>query len=69
VRLQLVDDGRGFDTRAEHEGFGLIGMRERAEQMAGQFVLRSKAGEGTEILIELNQSHAADGNDEKQQAG
>jgi signal transduction histidine kinase len=69
VRLQLVDDGRGFDTRAEHEGFGLIGMRERAEQMAGQFVLRSKAGEGTEILIELTQSHAADGNDEKQQAG
>jgi PAS domain S-box-containing protein len=56
VRLQLVDDGRGFDPRTEHEGFGLIGMNERAEQLAGNFILRSKPGEGTEIIIELSQA-------------
>lgn len=55
VRLQLVDDGRGFDPRTEHEGFGLIGMNERAEQLAGSFILRSKPGEGTEIVVELSQ--------------
>jgi signal transduction histidine kinase len=68
VRLQLVDDGRGFDPQAEHEGFGLIGMRERAEQMAGNFIQRSKPGEGTEIVIELNQPNGANGNHEIHQA-
>ena len=54
IQLQLVDDGRGFDLRAEHEGFGLIGMRERVDRMNGTFILRSKPGEGTEILVHLN---------------
>lgn len=68
VRLQLTDDGKGFDPQAEHEGFGLLGMQERAEQMAGKFVLRSKAGEGTEILVDLSLNAAADGNHEDHQA-
>jgi len=53
IRLQLVDDGRGFDPHAESDGFGLIGMQERVEQMGGQFIIRSKAGAGTEILVDL----------------
>jgi PAS domain S-box-containing protein len=68
VRLQLVDDGRGFDSQAEHEGFGLVGMRERAGQMAGNFILRSKPGEGTEIVVELNQPNAGNGSHENDQA-
>jgi PAS domain S-box-containing protein len=60
VHLQLVDDGRGFDPHAEHDGFGLVGMRERAEQMGGDFVVRSKPGEGTEIFITLNQQIAGE---------
>jgi len=35
VELQLVDDGAGFDAQLEHEGFGLLGMKERVDQMAG----------------------------------
>ena len=54
VELQLVDDGRGFDPQAEHEGFGLVGMKERVGQIGGQFILRAKEGQGTEILIVLN---------------
>jgi signal transduction histidine kinase len=54
VQLQLVDDGRGFDLRAEHDGFGLIGMKERVDRLAGKFTLRSKPGEGTEILVILS---------------
>jgi PAS domain S-box-containing protein len=68
VRLQLVDDGSGFNSQAEHEGFGLVGMRERAGQMAGNFILRSKPGEGTEIVIELNQPNAGNGSHENDQA-
>jgi PAS domain S-box-containing protein len=68
VRLQLVDDGQGFDARTEHEGFGLIGMRERAGQLAGNFVLRSTPGQGTEIVVELNQSRDTNGHHEVGQA-
>jgi len=53
VGLQLVDDGLGFDPQEEHDGFGLVGMKERADQIGGQFVVRSKRGLGTEILVTL----------------
>lgn len=62
IELQLVDDGRGFDLHAEHSGFGLIGMNERVERMAGQFIIRSEPGQGTEIVIRLNQPAAAANN-------
>jgi signal transduction histidine kinase len=53
IQLRLVDDGRGFDPKAEHEGFGLIGMKERVDRMNGQFIIRAKPDVGTEILVEL----------------
>jgi len=53
VVLQLVDDGRGFDLQAEHDGCGLLGMQERVEQLGGQFILRSKPNQGTEIIVSL----------------
>jgi PAS domain S-box-containing protein len=68
VELQLVDDGRGFNPKAEHDGFGLLGIRERVERMAGHFVIRSKTGEGTEIVITLNQPNATKVNHENDQA-
>jgi nitrate/nitrite-specific signal transduction histidine kinase len=56
IQICLVDDGSGFDLHAEHEGFGLLGMKERVDQMGGQFILRSMPGQGTEIQIILNNS-------------
>jgi signal transduction histidine kinase len=53
TEFRLVDDGSGFDLHAEHEGFGLMGMKERVDQMGGQFILRSMPGQGTEIQIIL----------------
>ena len=53
IQFQLVDDGRGFDPNTEHEGFGLIGMKERVAGMGGEFIIRSKPNVGTEILITL----------------
>jgi signal transduction histidine kinase len=58
IQLRLVDDGRGFDTVVEHEGFGLIGMKERVERMHGDFTVRTKPGVGTEILVELKNNNA-----------
>lgn len=55
VRLRVVDDGTGFDPDASRNGggFGLTSMRERAEALGADFRLRSSAGRGTEVEVEL----------------
>lgn len=56
LSLRVRDDGCGFDTSqiiplgVGH--YGLTGMRERAERIGGHLKLTSKAGEGTELLVE-----------------
>jgi len=58
TRLLLTDDGRGFDPLAEHEGFGLVGMKERVQLMGGGFILRSQPAHGAEIIVTLNHPQA-----------
>jgi signal transduction histidine kinase len=58
LALDLVDDGKGFDTMhrdagAAVSGFGILGMRERVEGMAGTFTLESATGRGTRIHVEV----------------
>jgi PAS domain S-box-containing protein len=53
IRLTLRDDGCGFDPQRRHEGFGLQGMRERAEGMGGHLSIESANGKGTMISIVL----------------
>lgn len=52
--LKICDHGVGFDVAADllpPRGWGLAGMRERAESIGGEFVVRSMPGEGTEVSI------------------
>ena len=58
TQLQLVDDGCGFDPQADHEGFGLTGMKERVDRMSGRFIVRSKPGQGSEIVVVLHNPNA-----------
>ncbi|MBI5386396.1 MAG: PAS domain S-box protein [Verrucomicrobia bacterium] len=51
VRLELRDDGHGFDARYRNGGFGLTGMRERVARMGGHLDIKSAVGQGTEILV------------------
>jgi len=60
IRLDLCDNGCGFDPRRRHEGFGLQGMRERAEGMGGQISIQSGEGKGTVISIVLPFANAAE---------
>src|SRR6266850_3719113 len=53
IRLDLRDNGCGFDPQRRHEGFGLQGMRERAEGMGGQLTIQSETEKGTVISIIL----------------
>ncbi|GIE36428.1 two-component sensor histidine kinase [Actinoplanes italicus] len=52
VRLVVRDDGCGFDTTASG-GFGLPGMRSRAEQAGGVLTIRSEADTGTTVELEI----------------
>ena len=49
LRLRVTDDGRGFDPARRTRGYGLAGMRERAEALNGFFEVRSRPGTGTVI--------------------
>ncbi len=48
VEVAVVDDGHGFDSSAPSAGFGLVGMRERAELLGGTVEVESSSG-GTTI--------------------
>jgi signal transduction histidine kinase len=49
IRVTVRDDGSGFDPAAKTPGFGLPGMRERAELLDGTLAVHSVPGEGTRI--------------------
>jgi ligand-binding sensor domain-containing protein/signal transduction histidine kinase len=56
VRLQVSDDGCGFDPgrqTANGGHFGLTGMRERALKFGGEFALDSRPGAGTEVVVRV----------------
>jgi signal transduction histidine kinase len=57
--LEIRDDGAGFDVeRAQGEGLGLMGMRERAEHLGGRLELQSVPGGGTTIRVRIPLRHA-----------
>ncbi|MGH3122849.1 MAG: sensor histidine kinase, partial [Streptosporangiaceae bacterium] len=64
VVLEVTDDGSGFDPAAAPivapaagtpgpTGFGLSGMRERAELLGGRLELTSAAGRGTTVRLSI----------------
>lgn len=55
-RIEVRDDGRGFDPAAPRaDGFGLIGMHERATMLDGKLDIASALGQGTHITLHLPQ--------------
>lgn len=54
VRLEVQDDGVGFDPSRQHDGFGLLGIRERVQQMDGELTAASRPGtSGTTVRVVL----------------
>jgi signal transduction histidine kinase len=50
ARVEVVDDGRGFESQAERSNVrGLTGMRERVELLGGSLEVGSAPGQGTRI--------------------
>ena len=53
MELSVRDNGQGFAPQNKHKGFGLKGMRERAEAIGGAFKIESVVGHGTQIVIDI----------------
>jgi signal transduction histidine kinase len=59
--LQIKDDGRGFGVGSipSEGGFGLLGISERAERIGAQLTIHSQPGQGTAIIVIVNQAGAS----------
>jgi signal transduction histidine kinase/streptogramin lyase len=68
VSLRVQDDGCGFPvspTAPSTSGhLGLVGIRERAARMGGRLTLQSRAGSGTEVVVEVPLPEIASEQDE-----
>jgi signal transduction histidine kinase len=53
VRLAVVDNGVGFDTRARVPGYGLRSMSERASLIGARLTIESRPHDGTRVEVEL----------------
>ncbi len=53
VRLEVTDDGVGFDPAMVNGGYGLRGMRVRVAEAGGSVTVESAPGKGTSVLAEV----------------
>jgi signal transduction histidine kinase len=53
IKLIITDNGKGFNQVVTSQGLGLVGIRERVELLDGKFSLKTVAGLGTQLLIEI----------------
>lgn len=62
IILNIKDNGHGFEPgdtgRADTGHFGLRGMSERIHEYGGHLVIRSHAGEGTEVEVKAPIGHS-----------
>jgi two-component system, NarL family, sensor histidine kinase DegS len=59
LKITIDDNGRGFDGPKEFDSLaakgklGLIGIKQRIDFLGGRLEIRSRPGEGTKLLIEV----------------
>jgi signal transduction histidine kinase len=54
IKAVVEDDGQGFDPAGDrHDGFGLVGMRERLALLGGRLEVESSSEAGTTIVAEV----------------
>lgn len=52
-KIEITDDGNGFDTTQKSQGSGMYNLSKRMETIGGKFMLTSNVGKGTHIILEL----------------
>jgi signal transduction histidine kinase len=53
LRIEVRDDGQGFDPANMRKGMGLNNLYERAEVLHGRVEISSQPGQGTTVLISI----------------
>jgi signal transduction histidine kinase len=53
VRLEVTDDGAGFEPAQVNGGYGLSGMRVRVDEAGGTVAVRSAPAQGTSVQVEV----------------
>jgi signal transduction histidine kinase len=53
LAVVVEDDGRGFEPSTDHEGFGILGMHERASLAGGELTISPGARGGTRVRAEF----------------
>jgi two-component system, NarL family, sensor histidine kinase DevS len=53
IEIEVSDDGVGFEPSLVREGFGLVGMRERAALLGGTLEIDSTKGAGTRLRASI----------------
>jgi len=56
-KLSIRDDGIGCEEEIKADGFGILGMRERANLIGGELEIQSQKGEGCTVVFRLNRSN------------
>ncbi len=55
--MSISDDGIGCEEEIKADGFGILGMRERANLIGGDLDVQSQKGEGCTVTFRLNRSN------------
>jgi len=55
LTLEIQDDGRGINNNEQHraKSFGLLGMKERAMLLGGEFIIHGTTGKGTKVSVRV----------------
>jgi two-component system sensor histidine kinase UhpB len=53
LRVQITDNGSGFDPQRLRPGLGLVGIRERASSLGGDLRIESAPGQGTTVHVSV----------------
>src|SRR3954469_22540914 len=53
IQIEVRDNGVGFEPSLVREGFGLVGMRERAALLGGTLEVESTRGAGSQVRAEI----------------
>ena len=53
LRVEVRDDGAGFDVASVEHGSGLVNMRDRLAAVGGELATDSSPGRGARIVITI----------------
>jgi signal transduction histidine kinase len=59
LRLQIRDDGQGFDPTCDTDGNGLRSMGRRVRAIGGRFDIESSPGRGTTVTLDVPLGYAS----------